>query len=309
MPEVSVVITLWNKEPYIRNTIESVINQTVKDFEILVVDDGSTDRGVEVVKIFGDPRIRLIMQSNQGVSAARNTGISESVSDLIAFLDADDEWMPTYLETIMGLYKRYPQAGVFATAYKLRMPDGSFRRPRNRYLPSHPWNGILNYFRAALGNNPAIMTSGAVVKKAVFEQVGGFADTFPEDLEMWARIAFKYSLAWSSRVETIWRRDVGSSLLRTAKPTGDQSLISTLIKGRSEISSRNTKIDIENLTGKYYKYYAIAYMKAGDKENAVRCLRESIRYLRGGFLIKPAFLGIILLFPRRVWRVLQFLRV
>ena len=87
-----VVIPLYNKEVYIKNTLNSVLAQTIKDFEIIVVNDGSTDKSAEVVKSLSDPRIRLINQVNAGVSVARNRGINEAKADLIAFLDGDDEW-------------------------------------------------------------------------------------------------------------------------------------------------------------------------------------------------------------------------
>ncbi len=96
MPLISVVIPLYNKEPYIKRAIDSILAQKIQDYEIIVIDDGSTDKSAEVVKSFPDPRIRLIQQENAGVSAARNRGIEEAKAELIAFLDADDEWTPIF---------------------------------------------------------------------------------------------------------------------------------------------------------------------------------------------------------------------
>ncbi|MDM5272778.1 glycosyltransferase family A protein, partial [Sulfurovum sp. zt1-1] len=111
----SVVIPLYNKEQYIAKTLESVLLQTFQEYEIIVVDDGSTDKSTFEVKRYNDNRIRLIQQENAGVSAARNRGIEEANYDLIAFLDADDEWLPNHLQELINLRIDYPECEVFAT--------------------------------------------------------------------------------------------------------------------------------------------------------------------------------------------------
>jgi len=108
MPNLSVVIALFNKAAYIKRTIESILWQTVLPQEIIIVDDGSTDGGGEIVESFQNPRIRLIRQKNQGVSVARNNGVKESKGELIAFLDADDAWKPRFLEVILNLKQKIP---------------------------------------------------------------------------------------------------------------------------------------------------------------------------------------------------------
>ncbi len=123
----SVIIPLYNKATTVERAIRSVLKQTVQDFEIIVVNDGSTDRGPIVVSAINDPRIRLIHQSNAGVSAARNRGIAESKYDLIAFLDADDEWLPEFLETIHQLVRLHPNCVVYAPRYLFGLPDGKVR--------------------------------------------------------------------------------------------------------------------------------------------------------------------------------------
>ena len=106
---VSVVIPLCNKESYIRRALNSIVNQSFQDFEVIIVDDGSTDKGAEVVRGFDDPRIRLIQQENSGTFTARNRGIKAARGDLIAFLDADDEWKPEHLEVLLRLQEKYPR--------------------------------------------------------------------------------------------------------------------------------------------------------------------------------------------------------
>ena len=92
--KVSVIIPLYNKSQYIARTLDSVLAQTFQDYEVIVVNDGSTDDGPRIVRQYRDPRLRLVSQENRGLSGARNRGIAESRTDWVAFLDADDEWMP-----------------------------------------------------------------------------------------------------------------------------------------------------------------------------------------------------------------------
>ena len=124
MDQISVVIPLYNKAPYIARALNSVLAQERLPEEIIVVDDGSTDGGGDLVKQFKDPLIRLIRQENQGVSAARNRGISLAKGELIAFLDADDTWQPGFLKVISEMRELYPQAGIYGTAYDVINPKG-----------------------------------------------------------------------------------------------------------------------------------------------------------------------------------------
>jgi glycosyltransferase involved in cell wall biosynthesis len=206
---ISVVIPLYNKEPYIARAIGSVLNQTVQDFEIVVVDDGSTDRGRLKVEEFKNPCIRLIRQENAGVSAARNRGIEEAEGNWIAFLDADDAWKPNYLETISRLIDQYPEAGAYATAYEIILPNGKIVRPKYHAIPPPPWQGLLtSYFRSAMGN-PPVWSSATTVPKHVFHKVGGFAEGVPigEDLDMWGRIALRYPIAFRNEVSASYIQD------------------------------------------------------------------------------------------------------
>jgi glycosyltransferase involved in cell wall biosynthesis len=181
-----------------------VLAQTVQTFEIVVVDDGSTDGGGELVRAFRDSRIRLIRQQNAGVSSARNRGIQAATGDYVAFLDADDVWRPGFLETVEGLATRHPEAGLYATAYRLCREDVCLR-PAFEHCPNHPAGGLIeDYFRAAMRTQP-VWTSATMVPKAVFGELGGFPTdvTFGEDLCMWTRIALRYPVAWSP-VEGAW---------------------------------------------------------------------------------------------------------
>jgi len=206
---ISVVIPLFNKGHCIERALRSILGQTVPCQEILVVDDGSTDDGHRVVEDVKDCRIKLFRQENQGPSAARNKGIAEAHGELVAFLDADDEWKPWFLETILQLSARYPEAGAYATAYEIREQDGRVWIPPLREIPSPPWQGIIpNWFRSAIGSSP-VWTSAVVVRKGVFDTVGCFVlcAGVAQDAELWGRIALRYPIAFSWRVSAVYHKE------------------------------------------------------------------------------------------------------
>ncbi|MFZ2406835.1 MAG: glycosyltransferase family 2 protein, partial [Methylobacter sp.] len=193
----SVVIPLYNKEATVERAIKSVLNQTVQDFEIVVVNDGSTDKGPDVVSAINDPRIRLIDQDNQGVSAARNKGIAEARGPWIAFLDADDWWQPNFLETINRLITLSVDIVLCATAYQYYVEqngNANIAYPRLTNIPKELWEGILeDYFAACIKSDSPVWTSAVAAKKTALEAVGGFEEGLQEgeDLLTWAKLACK----------------------------------------------------------------------------------------------------------------------
>lgn len=200
---ISVVIPLYNKEKQIVKTLQSVLQQTFQNFEIVVVNDGSTDGSVAAAESVQDARIRLIHQENAGVSVARNKGIEEAKYELIAFLDADDRWKPDYLQTQYELTRKYPDCSVFACNYEFVQADGSVHSTIIRKLPFEGQDGILsNYFEVASCSHPPIWTSAVMARKTAIQAVGGFPAgiQWGEDLLAWARLAYHYPIAYSTDV-------------------------------------------------------------------------------------------------------------
>ncbi|GGW22053.1 glycosyltransferase family 2 protein [Arenibacter certesii] len=202
----SIIIPLYNKELSIYNTIQSVLNQTFEEFEIVIVNDGSTDKSVNIVEGFKDKRIRLIPQKNQGVSAARNTGIKEAKYEWIAFLDADDLWMAHHLETLKKMIIVYPYLKVFSTSYILS----------NKTLPRKEDNSILvikDYFKEVFKFH-FFWTSVTCIHNSVFNSIGTFNINLSrgEDLELWARIGRKYEFGRSKRITAIYRMDAENKI-------------------------------------------------------------------------------------------------
>jgi glycosyltransferase involved in cell wall biosynthesis len=206
---ISIVIPLYNKERYISKTLNSVLSQTYQNFEIIVVDDGSTDQSVNEVKKIDDDRIRIISQQNAGVSAARNRGIAEAKYDLIAFLDADDLWEKDFLETIMDLQIKYQACSVFAVNYKVLSNDDRIKVPLINGLSKDFKDGILqDYFNIAAKSDPIICSISLAVKKQAIESIGGFPIGIRagEDLLTWARLAAQYNIAYSIEPKAIFNR-------------------------------------------------------------------------------------------------------
>ena len=194
---VSVIIPLYNKEREIAGTLRSVLAQTLRPKEIIVVDDGSTDRSASVVDAVaaeeGRGLIRLVRQPNAGVCAARNRAVAEARGEYIAFLDADDCWEPGYLAEIAALIAEFPGCGIYSTAFWVL--DGRGRFP---VLCPDRRGVVDNFFRDSAHRYISI-PSASVVPRRVFNDVGGFPPGMKigEDLYMWIKIARRWPVCFS----------------------------------------------------------------------------------------------------------------
>jgi glycosyltransferase involved in cell wall biosynthesis len=198
MMKVSVVIPLYNKARHIKRAVDSVLAQTYSDFELIVVDDGSTDGGGDLVREIIDPRIRLIIQENSGECAARNRGVQESACELVAFLDADDEWFPHFLDTVIALRERCPEAGMYASSF-LYCRENVTWSPVYSGSVSPPQGGLVDdYFLSAL-RTPLVTSSSAMIPKRILDEIGGFSPGIRRggDERTWTQIALRYRVAWS----------------------------------------------------------------------------------------------------------------
>lgn len=207
IPEISIVIPLYNKANAIKKTMASAITQTFINFEIIVINDGSTDDSLEVVESLNDKRIRIYTTKNQGVSAARNYGINKANSDYIAFLDADDLWLPNHLENLYSLRKKFPSCGMYCTAYEKHYNTIVSPAVFNEIPNDKNWKGILkNYFKSSI-KNPIAWTSATMVPKTVLKEINGFDESITlgagEDTDLWIRIALKYPIAFCNSVTAI----------------------------------------------------------------------------------------------------------
>jgi glycosyltransferase involved in cell wall biosynthesis len=190
MPKVSVIIPTYNRAKLVERAINSVLVQTFKDFELFIIDDASTDNTKQIVKKFRDERIKIIHhQKNKGGSAARNTGIKTAIGEYIAFLDDDDEWIPTKLEKQMRFFERCKRnvGLIYSWAEIIDEKKDLFVKSQSK---------VKGTFLREILERSFLISSTVIVKKACFHSVGLFDENFIscQDREMWTRIATRYEV-------------------------------------------------------------------------------------------------------------------
>lgn len=206
MPKVTVIIATYNAIAYLPNTVDSVIQQTFTDFEVLIVDDGSTDETVEWVSKLVDPRVRLISQANQGVAVARNQGIANAQGEYVAFLDADDLWEPTKLEKQVKCLEENPQVGLVNTSIVNIDEQG---KPLGAVNAPDVEGNVLNYI---VEENLILCGSAPMVRSSCLEAVQGFDQKLmsAEDWDLWIRLAARYDFAVIKEPLVLYRQHLNS---------------------------------------------------------------------------------------------------
>lgn len=200
----SVVIPLYNKEEFILRAVESVLSQKFINFEIIIIDDGSTDNSLTAIEDILDPRVRIIQQANRGVGSTRNTGIEEAKNNWVAFLDADDAWSKNHLNELHKIINTFPSAGIVSTNYlethtNLNQSKIDENKPSNIRL--------IDYFFEASKPNTIVCSSCLAINKKVYQKLGGFSNKkIGEDTEYWAKIALHYTVAISDKVTSYYYR-------------------------------------------------------------------------------------------------------
>lgn len=204
---ISVVIPLYNKGRHIVETVNRVLAQTHTRWQLIIVDDGSTDDGRWQAEQIKDERIRVLHQSNQGVCAARNRGLSAADTEYVAFLDADDLWYPWHLEELNRLMNLCPGQGIYSVAHKIR-------RDSICYHPAQPFDrcfqGVVTDPLGAFSVSLSLVhSSTACLNRHQLMAAGGFPDGVKkgEDVYVWLRAALEHGLAYSCRFCAEYNQD------------------------------------------------------------------------------------------------------
>lgn len=190
MPKVSVIIPTYNRDKYLEKAIRSVLKQTYKNYELIVVDDGSTDKTKKIVKKYVKKypkKVRYIYQDNRGPSAARNTGILNAKGKYITFLDSDDEYLPKMLKRQIAYMKKRPKCRFLYTWYYDISSNGKIKRKRK----TKKFRTKKGLQRGLFFRKLTIRTSTVMIQKKVFKKTGLFNEKYwySQDWDMWLRIA------------------------------------------------------------------------------------------------------------------------
>lgn len=261
---ISVVVPLYNKAPSIESTVASVLAQTWVNFELIIIDDGSTDDGPTRVCKFCDARIKLVRLENRGVSAARNAGARLASGAHIAFLDADDLWMPNHLEIMNALITEHSTVcDVFASG--ACTDAGPLGKQRIYSGPSR----VQDYFEAASGPERVLSSSSFAVSRELFIASGGYNERlrYGEDVEFWCRLFLAGAkLAYSSTPTVVYR---------TSAPNRSAALSASLGLRYSDFSALS-RIGYEGLyRGKLVMILIIDQLLSRSVRGALRtALRE-----------------------------------
>lgn len=307
-PFFSVVIPLYNKQNYIKETIKSVLNQTFQDFEIVIVNDGSKDDSVKVVESIQDDRIKLLHQKNSGVSVARNKGIKEAKADYVAFLDADDLWLPKFLQTIYELIQNFPDAGLYATAYKKRKENGEEFGINIQALPSKEYEDYLpNYFESIVKGDNLVWSSATCIPKKVFIEndiwfpVG---EKYGEDQYVWARVAMKFAIAYSTKICSLYKIEAENNTINVIlKEKEAHKSFLMMIDFRDSIKDEKLLFYFDKYIEKLLKGFVYRNILRGDK---IYAFKQMFEY-RLSFKYKIIFIMLGLL-PVFSYKFLQNIR-
>jgi glycosyltransferase involved in cell wall biosynthesis len=290
MPLISVVIPVYNGEKTIKETIESVLNQTFSDFELIVINDGSQDSTLEIVSGIQDPRLKVFSFTNAGLSASRNRGVSQATGEYISFLDADDLWTPDKLESQLKALQANPQAAVAYSWTDYIDESNQFLRQGGRItVNGNIYANLLMTDLLENGSNPLIC-------KQTLAEVGGFDESLKaaEDWDMWLRIAARYHFVVVPSPQILYRQSSQSMSSNVSKQEAEcLKVLERAYKQAPESLQHLKKRSLANL----YKYLTFKALEGTPEPRrslvAARLLWHAVSYDR------------VLLRRRVIWKVLS----
>lgn len=284
MPYFSIVIPLYNKENYIAATLHSVLSQTFTDFEVLVINDVSTDNSVNIAQTFSNKRVKIINHSvNKGLSASRNTGIKNAKANYIALIDADDVWKPNFLEKIHEMTLNLPDAGLYATNYE-EVYSGNTVIQSPQKLES----GIITYFFHHELSKHIYCYSSVCIKREVFNEIGYFDEsiTMGEDVDFNVRANLKFKVAY-------YNKPLARITMFSENQITHSSLRNKVIIDHDKFEKENPqRADLKKYLDFHRYTMAKRYKLSGDFKNYAKMAKgispHSLNYKQKLLLYSPA---------------------
>lgn len=269
IPFFSVIIPLYNKEKYIQNTLNCVLNQSFDNFEVLVVNDGSTDRSLKVLEEFTDSRLKIIHQKNQGVSVARNTGMENTQANYICFLDADDTWKENHLQAFYDTIDKFPKAKMYCGRYVTQISKNTFIKNNFIDIDENYEGYVTDFFKSSLINRVAL-TSAVCIHKDIFNEIEGFDPTLKsdQDLDYWIKIALKHTIAITGQTTMVYNFiNANKSLSK------DQSKF-------NKLTDLNQYVEIEKSNESLKLFLDIYRIEYGLNYHILDLKEQSLEYLK-----------------------------
>ena len=271
-PRVSIITPTFNRADFIGTAVDSVLAQTFSDFELLIVDDGSTDETVSVLEPYlADRRVRYFNQPNQGQSVARNRGLAEADGELVCFLDSDDAWLPDKLEQQVALMDRHPDVDI-VHGDEIDI-DEHGREVSRKNMPR--FSGMIA--RELLADN-SVSINTVMVRKRCFEEMGGFSESrrVADDYDIWLRFSARYRFLYVSAFFGFYRvmSNQISSDKRARFESNERIVLDFVRDFPAALSSRDRRWGLSRFYCRKARYYA----RAGDKLVAWSAIGRALRY-------------------------------
>ncbi|MBT0608842.1 glycosyltransferase family 2 protein [Aequorivita echinoideorum] len=265
MPKFSVIIPLYNKEKEFPSSLQSVLAQNFIDFEIIIVNDGSTDNSLAIAEkeALKNQRIKVFSKKNEGLAATRNFGVNKAIAENVVFIDADDFWYPFHLENLAAILKKFPEAPWFAAAYEKNYNE---KLTRKMIAPLNEKNenfiGKVNFFETSLIDS-LVHPSSFGMKRDFFLNLGGHNTniTFSEDTDLWIRAALQTQVAFSNKISAVINLNSSNRLNHSAMRTRKYPNFDTY-----EAEAKNNKA-LKKYLDVHYFSIALNYKLAGDTKN------------------------------------------
>ncbi len=307
MPLISVVIPLYNKELSVQRAIKSVLNQSFQDFELIIVDDGSTDRSYIKAEELSESRITLIRQNNSGVSKARNKGVALAKAPYVAFLDADDAYHESFLATMASMLTHYPDAAFYCCRFEVVDELGRLMQTKSA-LTSGFCGVLADFFISYKKDRLLICPSSFMANKAQFQRVGGFAEdaAIGEDIHLWIQLALQGQVIANDKIATTMFRNAenrtAGKAARTISKYADYYLATT--DWQDKLSGQQIS-SVYALVCHYAFIQACVALSVQQKENAKNYAKLLAPHHQGyAFLLKTCYY----LLPSSLLRLMQRIR-